>query len=171
MSLFKITTLLLCCIFASCQREESGKIVTQSIAFGIRPNQAALKDTGRYMICGTMMGERLNLNFDPTFSVFWEAFSRDLAKRNFALLIKKTRFPLPYSIDEGQDTLVIYEKKSFQQVFSKFISAEIHGQTRFNRIKDLSSASYAPSSQESVIIEGLIFEKVNGSWCLSALSD
>jgi|GEM_PF-6427089 len=168
---FKIIFILFGAMLASCHHEVADKVVTPNITFGIKPNQGPIEDTSRYTICGTMMGEKLNLNFDPDFSVFWEAFSKDLSKRDFASLAQKTRFPLSYSTGNGQDTSFIYEKKGFKPVFSKFISADINGQTRFDRLKGRSSSSYVPLDQESVIIEGLVFEKIHGDWCLSALSD
>lgn len=171
MSLFKIAVILFCCILVACRHENTDKIVTQSIAFGISPNQGPIEDTSRYTICGTMMGEKLNLNFDPDFSVFWEDFSKNLAKRDYASLAKKTRFPLACPSANGPDTTFIYEKKGFKSAFSKFISADINGQTRFDRLKERWYSSYVPSYQESVIIEGLVFEKIHGDWCLSALSD
>jgi len=171
MSSFKITVLLLWCSLASCHHEDSDKVVTQRVAFGIEPIQEPLEDTSRYMICGTMMGERLNLNFDPDFSVFWEAFSKDLAKRNYASLIKRTRFPLPCSSGSGQDTTFVYEKKNFKQVFSGFISANVNGQSRLDRIKDRAPSCYVPSYEESVTIEGLVFKKLDGDWCLAGLNE
>lgn len=171
MSPFKLIFILCSAVLASCHHEDADKVVTQSITFGIEPKQGPVEDTGRYMICGTMMGEKLNLNFDPDFSVFWEAFSKDLEKRDFTSLAQKTRFPLPCSSVNGPDTTLIYDKKGFKRVFSKYISADINGQTRFDRLKGRSSSSYVPSDQESVIIEGLVFEKIHGDWCLSALSD
>lgn len=171
MSLFKITGILFCGILMACRHETSDKTVPQKITLGTVPAPEPLEDTSRYMICGTMMGEKLNLNFDPEFLVFWEAFSKDLAKLDFTSLAKRTRFPLPYSSGNGQDTTVIYEKKSFKQVFSRFISADVNGQTRFDRLKARWYSSYVPSYQESVTIEGLVFNKVNGDWCLSGLND